>query len=207
MNTKTCKTNKEKSQKEYSIQDEYIKTNKNSNEINFKNQYLKTEIYPSYAKNKSKSKKGHYQCKLLNKKLLHNNKITFDNILKSLQIKNNNIKNKTPKKYSTKKSIPIKQKHNQSNSITRKKFSSYSPGIRTVSKDGINKIEKNMNFPIQNNYPLVVHNNIKNSYNLLTDNIMKNFNSKIFFFNDNDCNNKTFKPNKKFIQKKKIKLI
>ena len=72
--------------------------------------------------------------------------------------------------------IIIKQKHNQSNSITnRRKFSSYSPGIRTVSKDGINKIEKNMNFPIQNNYPLVVHNNIKNNkINNDEDKLIKN---------------------------------
>ena len=67
LNIKKSKTNKEeKSQKEYSVQEEYS-NNKNSNEINLKNQYLKTEICPSNLKNKSKNKKGHYQCKLLKK--------------------------------------------------------------------------------------------------------------------------------------------
>jgi hypothetical protein len=219
LDIKTCKTNKEKSFKEYSIQDEKINTNtnKNSKEINFKNQYLKTEIYPSYFKNKPKTKKGHYQCKLLNKKLLNNNYIVFDNILKSLQNQTNNIiKNKTPKKYSTKKNIPKKYNNNQSNSITRKRYSSHSPGLRKVSKDGISGFEKNINFPTQNNYPypLVKHNNnIKNSYNILSDNIMKNFNSKLFFFNNNKeninknrNNNKNFKPNKKFNTKKNTKI-
>ena len=202
---KKSKTNKdEKSQKEYSVQEECSNNNKNSNEINFKNQYLKTEICPSNSKNKSKTKKSHYQCKLLNKKLLNNNKVTFDNILKSLQNKNN-IKNKTPKRYTTKKNVPIKQNSNQSNSTMRKKYFSYSPGIRKISKDGVNIIndnDKNMNFFKQNNYPLVTYNNIKkNNYNLLSDNILKYFNSNFFFNNNNEYKNKTFKPNKKFIQK------
>ena len=204
LNIKKCKTNKEKSQKEYSIQEEHNGANKNSNEINFKNHYLKTEICPSNSKNKSKTKKNHYQCKLLNKKLVNNNKIAFDNILKSLQNKNN-MKNKTPKRYSAKKNVPIKQNTNNSNSITRKKYCSYSPGIKKVSKDGIHNIEKNINFPRQNNCPLITHNNIKNSYNLLSDNIMKYFNSKLFFFNNHEYKNKNFKPHKKFIQKKNDK--
>ena len=202
LNTKKCKTNKdEKSQKEYSIQEEYSNNNnKNSNEINFKNQYLKTEIYPSNSKNKTKTKKSHYQCKLLNKKLVNNNRIAFDNILKSLQNKNN-IKNKTPKRYSTKKNIPIKQNSNNSNSISKKKYCSYSPGIRKVGKNGkniMNNLEQNINFPKQNNYLLTTHNNIKNSYNLLSDNILKGFNTKICFNN----NNKYKKPHKRFAQKK-----
>ena len=211
------KTNKEKSLKEYSMQEEHINGYKNSNEINFKNQYLKTEIYPSYLKNKSKTKKGQCQCKLLNKKLLNSNFIAFDNILKSLQNQNNNIiKNKTSKKHATKKYIQMKQINNKSNSIKRKKNSSYSPGIRTVSKDRISNIEKNINFTKQNNfpYPLVTHNNnnkIKNSYNLLSDSIMKNLNSKLFFFNNfeykNKNNNKNFRQNKKFKHKKNDKNI
>ena len=213
LNIKKSKTNKEeKSQKEYSAQEEYSNHNKNSNEINFKNQYLKTEIYPSNSKSKTKSKKNHYQCKLLNKKLVNNNKIAFDNILKSLQSKNT-FKNKTPKRYSTKKNVPLKQNSNQcnqSNSINRKKYSSYSPGIRKVNKNGkniINNIEKNMNFPRQSNYPLSTHNNIKNSYNLLSNNILKYFDTKLFFNNNinSKFRNKNFKPNKKFAQKNKDK--
>ena len=207
LNIKKCKTNKdEKSQKEYSVQEEYSNNNKNSNEINFKNKYLKTEICPSNTKNKSKPKKSHYQCKLLNKKLVNNNKIAFDNILKSLQNKNN-IKSKTPKRYSTKKNMPMKQNSNQSNSISRKRYCSYSPGIRKVSKNGINIIEKNMNFPRQNNYPLNTHNINKNSYNLLSENFLKDIK---FFFNNNFNNefrNKNYKPHKKFNKKKNDKNI
>ncbi len=203
LNIKKSKTNKdEKSQKEYSVQEEYSNHNKNSKEINFKNQYLKTEICPSNSKHKKKAKKSHYQCKLLNKKLVNNNKNPFDNLLKSLQNKNN-IKNKTPKRYSTKKNMPVKQNSNHSNSITRKKYCSYSPGIRKVSKNVINNIEKNINFPRQNNnYPLTTHNNIKNSYNVLHDHILKYLDSK--FFNNNintEHKKKFFKSNKKFIKK------
>ena len=206
LNIKKYKTNKEeKSQKEYSVQEEYSNHNKNSNEINFKNQYLKTEICPTNSKHKTKTKKSHYQCKLLNKKFVNSNKIPFDNLLKSLQNKNN-IKNKTPKRFSTKKNMPVKQNSNQSNSITRKKYSSYSPGIRKVSKNGnniINNIEKNINFPRKNNnYPLTTHNNIKNSYYFLQDNILKYLDSKFFYNNINTENKKKyFKANKKFVKK------
>ena len=206
LNIKKCKTNNkdEKSQKEYSVQEEYSgnNNNKNSNEINYKNQYLKTEICPSNSKHKAKTKKSHYQCKLLNKKLVNNNKIAFDNILKSLQNKNN-IKNKTPKRYSTKKNMPIKQNSNNSNSITKKKYCSYSPGIRRVTKNGkniMNNFEQNKNFPGKNNYPLTTHNNISNNYNLLSDNILKGFNTKIFF----NTNNKYKKSHKRFAQKKNV---
>ena len=206
LNIKKYKTNKEeKSQKEYSVQEEYSNHNKNSNEINFKNQYLKTEICPTNSKHKTKTKKSHYQCKLLNKKFVNSNKIPFDNLLKSLQNKNN-IKNKTPKRFSTKKNMPVKQNSNQSNSITRKKYSSYSPGIRKVSKNGnnvINSIEKNINFPRKNNnYPLTTHNNVKNSYYFLQDNILKYLDSKFFYNNINNENKKKyFKANKKFVKK------
>ena len=106
-------------------------------------------------------------------------------------------------------------KSNQSNSLNKKKYCSYSPGIKKVSKNGknlINNIEKNINFPRQNNYyPLTTHENIKNNYNALSNDIMKYFNSNIFLKNKFNYNyndkNKSFKPNKKFIQyKEKEKL-
>ena len=210
LNIKKSKTNKdEKSQKEYSVQEELSNNKKNSNEINFKNQYLKTEICPSNLNNKTKTKKWHYQCKLLNKKLVDKNKIAFDNILKSLQNKNT-FKNKTPKRYSTKKNIPVKQNINQSNSIRKKQYCSYSPGIRKISKNGkniINNFDNNLNFPIKNNYHLATHNNIKNNYNLLHENFLKYFNSKLFFnYNINtEKTKKISKPNKRFNQKKNDK--
>jgi serine/threonine protein kinase len=202
---KKSKTNKEeKSLREYSIQDEYTNTNKNSNDINIKTQYLKTEIYPSNSKNKTKTKKYNYQCKLLNKKIVNNKKTAFDNILKSLQTKTNNIKSKTPKRYSTKKNAPIKQNSNQSNSTMRRKYCSYSPGIRKISKDGINiinNIDKNINFHKKNSN----NNNIKKyNYNLLSDNVLKFVSNSNFYFHY-DYRNKNFKPNKKFIQKKNDK--
>ena len=202
---KKSKTNKdEKSLKEYSIQDDYTNNNKNSNDINIKTQYLKTEIYPSNSKNKTKTKKSHYQCKLLNKKLVNNNKTAFDNILKSLQNKTNTTKSKTPKRYSAKKNIPIKQNSNQSNSTMRRKYCSYSPGIRKVSKDGmniINNIDKNINFHRKTNNNNTIK---KNTYNLLSDNVLKFFCNSNFYFNYEN-RNKNFKPNKKFVQKKNDK--
>ena len=213
LNVKIFKTNKGgKSKKEYSIQDEFNKksnVNLNSKEINFKNQYLKTEINPSNSK--QKTKKGYYQCKLLNKKLVNNSKITFDNILKSLQNKNN-LKSKTPKRFLTKK---ILQKNNnvnsntQSNSLIRKKYFSYSPGIRNVTKNGkiSNNIEKNLNFPKQNYIPLTTYGNNKNSYNALSDNILKYFNTKNFLNNNKEFLNKNLKPSKQFMPKKNEKNI
>jgi len=213
LNVKIFKTNKGgKSKKEYSIQDEFNKksnVNLNSKEINFKNQYLKTEINPSNSK--QKTKKGYYQCKLLNKKLVNNSKITFDNIIKSLQNKNN-LKSKTPKRFLTKK---ILQKNNnvnsntQSNSLIRKKYFSYSPGIRNVTKNGkiSNNIEKNLNFPKQNYIPLTTYGNNKNSYNALSDNILKYFNTKNFLNNNKEFLNKNLKPSKQFMPKKNEKNI
>ena len=205
---KIYKTNKEeRSQKEYSVQEEHSNYNKNSNlnlnskEINFNNQYLKTEICPSNSKHKSK--KGHCQCKLLNKKLVNSNKLAFD-ILKSLQ--RNNLKAKTPKRY-TKKKLPQKPNNMQSNmqlnSMTRKRNCSYSPGINKITKNIKNNNDKNMNFSKQNYIPLSTHNNAKNSYNLLSDNILKYFDTKIFF-NYKEYH-KNFKPNKKFMPKKNDK--
>ena len=178
-------TKDDKMLKEYSVQEELNKIqnehsnmNLNYKEMNMKNQYLKTEIYPSNLRSKTKPKKNNY--KLLNKKKASNNNlIAFDNILKVLQNKNTQ-KTKTLKPYSTKKNGPVKtniNKSNQSNSLNKKKYCSYSPGIRKVSKNGknlINNIEKNINFPRQNNYyPLTTHENIKNNYNALSNDIMK----------------------------------
>ena len=66
-------TKDDKLKKEYSLQEEYNKIhNENSNinlnykDINIKSQYLKTEIYPSNLRSKTKPKKNNY--KLLNKK-------------------------------------------------------------------------------------------------------------------------------------------
>ena len=69
--------------------------------------------------------------------------------------------------------------------------------------------EKNINFPRQSNYPLSTHNNIKNSYNILSHNILKYFDTKLFFNNNinSKFKNKNFKPNKKFEQKKNNKNI
>jgi hypothetical protein len=167
-------------------------------------------------RSKTKPKKNNY--KLLNKKKTNNNLIAFDNILKVLQNKNTQ-KTKTLKPYSTKKNVPVKtniNKNNQSNSLNKKKYCSYSPGIKKVSKNGknlINDIEKNIHFPRQNNYyPLTTHENIKNNYNALSNDIMKYFNSNIFLKNNNNNihynyndKNKSFKPNKKFIQYKENK--
>ena len=219
----TCSNEKKESkvdkmQKEYSVQEEYNKIhNENSNmnlnykEINMKNQYLKTEIYPSNLRAKTKPKKNNY--KLLNKKKPNNNIIALDNILRVLQNKNTQ-KTKTLKPYSTKKNTTVKtniNKSNQSNSLNKKKYCSYSPGIKKVSKNGknlINNIEKNINFPRQNNYyPLTTHENIKNNSNALSNDRKKYFNSDIFLKNNNNNINyneinKSFKPNKKFIQYK-----
>ena len=104
--------------------------NLNYKEINMKNQYLKTEIYPSNLRSKTKPKKNNY--KLLNKKKANNNLIAFDNIIRILQNKNTQ-KTKTLKPYSTKKNAPVKtniNKSNQSNSLNKKKYCSYSPGIK-----------------------------------------------------------------------------
>ena len=76
-------TKDDKLKKEYSVQEEYNKiNNENSNinlnykEINMKSQYLKTEIYPSNLRSKTKQKKNNYR--LLNKKKTNNNLIAFE---------------------------------------------------------------------------------------------------------------------------------
>ena len=186
--------------------------NKKSNEIKIKTQYLNTEIYPINSKNKFKNEKDYYQCRLINKNPINDNKITFNNILKSLHNKNN-FKSKTPNRYTIKKKVTVK-KNVLSNSLAKakNKYCSHSPGIRNIDKINNNihlNIEKNLNFPRQNNIPLTTHNNNntnKNSYYLLNDKILKYFNSNQFFqnqTNNNTTNNKkkNFKPSKKFNDK------
>ena len=182
--------------------------NKKMNDININlnGQYLKTEIYSTNNRNfKYKNKKDFYQCKLLNKNVFNENKITFNNILNSLKIKN--FKSKTPNRYTIKKKVAVKKSNILSNSITKakNKYSSQSPGIKNFEKINNNihlNIENNLNFPRQNNAPLTTHGNIKNknNYYLLNYNIMKYFNSNQFF-PENNHRNKFIKSNKKFSDK------
>ena len=182
--------------------------NKKMNDININlnGQYLKTEIYSTNNRNfKYKNKKDFYQCKLLNKNNFNENKITFNNILNSLKIKN--FKSKTPNRYTIKKKVAVKKSNILSNSITKakNKYSSQSPGIKNFEKINNNihlNIENNLNFPRQNNAPLTTHGNIKNknNYYLLNYNIMKYFNSNQFF-PENNHRNKFIKSNKKFSDK------
>ncbi len=179
--------------------------NKKSNEINFNVHYLNTEVYPT--NNRLNNKRDYYQYKLLNKKSLKDNKITFNNILKSLQ-NQYNFKSKTPNRYTIKKKVTVK-KNILSDSIskTKNKYCSQSPGIKKFGKinnDIHLKIEKNLHFPRQTNLPLTTHNNnniskYKNTYYILNNNILKYFNSNNFFNNKNQ----NFKPNKKFSDKDK----
>ena len=182
--------------------------NKKMNDININlnGQYLKTEIYSTNNRNfKYKNKKDFYQCKLLNKNNFNENKITFNNILNSLKIKN--FKSKTPNRYTIKKKVAVKKSNILSNSITKakNKYSSQSPGIKNFEKINNNihlNIENNLNFPRQNNAPLTTHGNIKNknNYYLLNYNFMKYFNSNQFF-PENNHRNKFIKSNKKFSDK------
>ena len=175
--------------------------NKKSNEINFNAHYLNTEVYPT--NDKFKNKRKFYKCKLLNKKSLNDHKITFNNILKSLQNKNN-FKSKTPNRYTIKKKVTVK-KNVLSDSISKaqNKYCSQSPGIKKFGKinnDIHINIEKNLHFPRQTNLPLTTHNNKnKNSYYLLNNNVLKYLNSNNFFYNN--LKNQNFKPNKKFTDK------
>ncbi len=182
--------------------------NKKMNDININlnGQYLKTEIYSTNNRNfKYKNKKDFYQCKLLNKNVFNENKITFNNILNSLKIKN--FKSKTPNRYTIKKKVAVKKSNILSNSITKakNKYSSQSPGIKNFEKINNNihlNIENNLNFPRQNNAPLTTHGNVKNknNYYLLNYNFMKYFNSNQFF-PENNHRNKFIKSNKKFSDK------
>ena len=187
----------EKAPKEYSVEEFINLQNNKPNKINFKAQYLNTEIYPTNYRPKI-NKNEYYQCKLLNKKML-DDKIAFNNIFNSLQNKNN-LKSKTPNGFTIHKKVTVKASL-LSDSIPKpkNKFSSHSPGIRkfgTINKNGHLNIEKNLNFPRQGKGPLTSHNNMKNSYYMLNDNILKYFNPKNFF--QKNYKNKNFKPNKKF---------
>ena len=191
----------EKASKKYASKDNHNINfnNKKSTEINFHTHYLNTEVYPT--NNKPKNKRDYYQYKILNKKSLKDNKITFNNILKSLQNKYN-FKSKTPNRYTIKKKVTVK-KNILSDSIskTKTKYCSQSPGIKKFGKinnDIHLKIEKNFHFPRQTNLPLTTHNNNnknKNAFYLLNNNILKYFNSNF------NTKNQNFKPNKKFSDK------
>ena len=187
----------EKAPKEYSVEEFMNLQNNKPNKINFKAQYLNTEVYPTNFRPKIKNNE-YYQCKLLNKKFL-DDKIAFNNIFNSLQNKNN-LKSKTPNGFTIHKKVTVKASL-LSDSIPKpkNKYSSHSPGIRkfgTINKNGHLNIEKNLNFPRQGKGPLTSHNNMKNSYYMLSDNILKYFNPKNFF--QKNYKNKNFKPNKKF---------
>jgi serine/threonine protein kinase len=191
----------EKEPKKYASKDNHNINinNKKSTEINFHTHYLNTEVYP--INNRSKNKRDYYQYKILNKKSLKDNKITFNNILKSLQNKYN-FKSKTPNRYTIKKKVTVK-KNILSDSIskTKSKYCSQSPGIKKFGKinnDIHLKIEKNFHFQRQTNLPLTTHNNNnknKNAFYLLNNNILKYFN------NNFNTKNQNFKPNKKFSDK------
>ena len=161
--------------------------------------YLNTEIYPTNTGNKNKNL---YQSRLINKKSFNDNKITFNNIIKSLQFKNYS-KSKTPNKLTMKKKITIK-KNVISTSNRRNKNTSHNPGIRRYDIYNNNyKIEKNSKFPRKENYPLITHNNEKNYYYFgNNDNMNKNSSHKNF----KKKNNKNIKPNEKFTQKDKKKI-
>ena len=200
LNIKIDKNKQQKISKDFSSQEDYnIKiVNKKSNEINFNSEYLKTEIYPKNTINKNN--KDLYQSKLLNKKLLIENRITFNNILKSLQNRNN-FKYKTPNRYVINKNKINIKKNVLSNSINKakNKYCSHSPCLRNFEKinNNINlHIENNINFPRQTKIPLTNHNN---NYYLLNDKITKYFNNNNYF--KNYFKNNTLKQNKKFLDK------
>jgi hypothetical protein len=167
----------EKEPKKYASKDNHNINinNKKSTEINFHTHYLNTEVYP--INNRQKNKRDYYQYKILNKKSLKDNKITFNNILKSLQNKYN-FKSKTPNRYTIKKKVTVKNNIlSDSISKTKSKYCSQSPGIKKFGKinnDIHLKIEKNFHFPRQTNLPLTTHNNNnknKNAFYLLNNNI------------------------------------
>ena len=200
-NLKIDKNNKEEKMfKEHSVYESYNNylQLKKYNQMNYNPNYLNTEIYP---KNKRiHSKMDYYNCKLIDKKSLLDNKITFNNIIKTLQ-NQEYFKSKTPLRYTIGNGVIVKKGSVLSNTIikAKEKYNSHSPGFRKFAKinnDIHFKIKKNLKFPRQNNYPLTNHNNAKNSYFLLNDNILKYFDPKKFFIQNN---NKNFKPNKKFV--------
>ena len=202
---------------EYSVQDDIMHQNNNFNskDINMKNYYLKTELDSNNFRDKINIKKLNYKLTKKNKE--KNNRIVLGNIMKVLQNRNTQ-KNKTLKPYSNKiNNIATKSKNNtnnnQPNSLNKKKYYSYSPGIKKINKKGINLIntnDKNIQFPRQNNYfPLTTHEN-SNNYNMISNDIMKYFNSNHFLkseLHNINNKNKNIKLNNNFPQYKDIKSI
>ena len=199
-NLKIDKNNKEEKMfKEHSVYESYNNylQQKKYNKMNFNSNYLNTEIYPKNSRIHNKI--DYYNCKLINKKSLLDNKITFNNIIKTLQ-NQEYFKSKTPSRCTIGQGVIVKKGSVLSNTIikAKEKYNSHSPGFRKFAKinnDIHFKIKKNLKFPRQNNYPLTNHNNMKNSYFLLNDNILRYFDPKKFFIKNN---NKNIKPNKKF---------
>ena len=202
---------------EYSVQDDIMHQNNNFNtkDINMKNYYLKTELDSNNFRDKINIKKLNYKLTKKNKE--KNNRIVLGNIMKVLQNRNTQ-KNKTLKPYSNKiNNIATKSKNNtnnnQPNSLNKKKYYSYSPGIKKINKKGINLIntnDKNIQFPRQNNYfPLTTHEN-SNNYNMISNDIMKYFNSNHFLkseLHNINNKNKNIKLNNNFPKYKDIKSV
>ena len=199
-NLKINKNDKEEKMfKEHSVYESYNNylQLKKYNKMNINANYLNTEIYPKDSRILNKI--DYYNFKLINKKSLLDNKITFNNIIKTLQ-NQEYFKSKTPSRYTFGQGVIVKKGSVLSDTIVKakEKYNSHSPGFSKFAKinnDIHIKIKKNLKFPRQNNYPLTNHNNVKNNYFLLNDNILKYFDPKKFFIKNN---NKNIKPNKKF---------
>ena len=171
---------------------------KQFNNINFNANYLNTEIYPKDTRNKNKI--NYYNFKLLNKKSLVDDKITLNNIVKTLQ-NQEFFKSKTPIGHSIiNKAMAKKNALSNSNKKEKQKYNSHSPGFRRFAKiNNIHfKIKNNLKYPRKNNFSVTNPNNSKNNYFLLNENIYKSFDPQKFFLKNN---NKNIKPNKKFLAK------
>ena len=171
---------------------------KQFNNINFNTNYFNTEIYPKDARKNNKI--NYYNFKLLNKKSLLDDKITINSIIKTLQ-NHEYFKSKTPIGHSIiNKAIAKKNALSNSNKKEKQKYNSHSPGFSRFAKiNNIHfKIKNNLKFPRKNNFSVTNHNNSKNNYFLLNENIFKSFDPQKFFLKNN---NKNIKPNKKFLAK------
>ena len=118
-NLKIDKNNKEEKMfKEHSVYESYNNylQQKKYNKVNFN--YLNTEIYPKNSRIHSKI--DYYNCKLLNKKSFLDNKITFNNIIKTLQ-NQEYFKSKTPSRYTIGKGVIVKKSSVLSNTIIKAK--------------------------------------------------------------------------------------
>ena len=176
----------------------YLNYKQFNNNINFNTNYLNTEIYPKDTRNKNKI--IYYNFKLLNKKSLLDDKIILNSIIKTLQ-NQEYFKSKTPIGHSI--INKAKNKKNVLSNSTKKekqKYNSHSPGFRRYAKINNNhfRITNHLKFPRKNNFSVNNHNNSKNNYFLLNENIFKNFDPQKFFLKNN---NKNIKPNKKFLTK------